>query len=119
MIQKSSVFSCCDKNGILLVNVFHLYRGYKKKYAFFASFIKVSVRTVLPVFLNLKKLKFRAFYNLSIFKQKKKDGSFLKFKLNNCVILKRRMTPLGKEILGPCNFNIFRKRFCNSFSRLI
>lgn len=119
MIQKGTNLLSCDKNGILSLNVFHLFKGFYKKNALYGSFLKVSVVSVNFLFLNLKKNKFRSFFILSKFNQKKKDDSILKFKLNNCVVLKRRMTPLGKEILGPCNFNVFRKRFCNSFAKLI
>ena len=45
----------------------------------------------------------------------KKDKSNVAFRYNSCVVLKRRLTPLGKEIYGPVNYNIFRKRFLFSF----
>jgi len=34
---------------------------------------------------------------------------------NNVVLLKKRMTPQGKEIFGPTLYNIKRKKFVSSF----
>lgn len=119
MIQKGSYLSCMDKNGILLVGVFHLYVGFYKKVSTYGNFIKVSVKKTTATFLVLKKAKFKAIFVLSKKSQTKNDGSFIKFKANACVILKRRLTPLGKEIGGPGNFNIFRRRFLFSFSTVI
>jgi ribosomal protein L14 len=31
----------------------------------------------------------------------KNDGSFIKFKCNNIILLKKRLTPRGKELFGP------------------
>lgn len=115
MIQKGSYLKVLDKNGIITVGVFHLYRGFYKKNALFGSFLKISVKQTLSSYLVLKKSKFKAILILTCFKQIKKDGTFLLFKVNSLVILKRRLTSLGKEISGPCNYNIFRKRFMFSF----
>lgn len=108
-----------DKNGILLVGVFHLYGGFYKKSAMFGDFVKISVKQTLSSFLVLKKSKFKSIIILTKSKQVKLDGSFLIFKINSSVILKRRLTPLGKEILGPVNYNIFRKRFMFSFASVL
>jgi large subunit ribosomal protein L14 len=119
MIQKGSYLLCSDKNGALLVGVFHLYRGFYKKYSVFGGFLKISIKKTTASFLVLKKSKFKAILILTRKNQKKNDGSFLKFKANSCVLLKRRLSPLGKEISGPANFNIFRRRFSFSFAVLI
>jgi ribosomal protein L14 len=119
MLHKGSFCSVIDKNGIQQVGIFHLYGGFFRKYSFFGSFLKVSVKKVSPSYLVLKKSKFKAISILTIFKQFKKDGSIIFFKTNSLVILKRRLTPLGREIVGPTNYNIFRKRFLFSFSIII
>jgi ribosomal protein L14 len=119
MVQKGSYLVSSDKNGILLLGVFHLYGGFYKKFSIFGSFLKVSVKQVSSFFLVLKKSKFKSLLILTKKFQYKNDNSFLKFKINSSVILKRRLTVLGRELLGPCNFNIFRKRFMFSFICII
>jgi ribosomal protein L14 len=49
----------------------------------------------------------------------KRDRSFIKFKTNNIVLLKKRLTPRGKELLGPVDANVRRKKFVSSFSGAI
>jgi ribosomal protein L14 len=47
------------------------------------------------------------------------DGSYVKFKYNNIVLLKKRLSAKGKEIIGPGLKNIKRKKFLMSFSNII
>jgi ribosomal protein L14 len=47
------------------------------------------------------------------------DGSYVKFKYNNSVLLKKRLTAKGKEIIGPGLKIIKRKKFLMSFSNVI
>jgi large subunit ribosomal protein L14 len=47
------------------------------------------------------------------------DGSYVKFKFNSVVLLKKRLTPKGKEIIGPTLTNIKRKKFLASFAGII
>lgn len=47
------------------------------------------------------------------------DGSFIVFKQNSCVLLKKRLSTKGKEILGPGLKKIKRKKFLISFSGII
>jgi ribosomal protein L14 len=56
------------------------------------------------VLVRLKKQSFRV------------DGSWVLFKKNNIVLLKKRLTPRGKELLGPVDSNVKRKKFVQSFS---
>jgi ribosomal protein L14 len=49
----------------------------------------------------------------------KRDGSYVLFKNNSIVLLKKRLTPKGKEIVGPTVSNIKRKRFLMSFAGAI
>jgi len=49
----------------------------------------------------------------------KLDGSLIKFKLNKCVLLKKRLTPKGRELVGSCPFQIKRKRFLSSFIKIV
>lgn len=119
MIIKGSNLIPTDKNGVWSVRTFHLYGGFFKKFAKFGSFIKISVRKTKLNSLVLKKAKLKSIIILTKKLQKKNDSSFFKFKINSCVLLKRRLTPVGKEVFGPAFSVINRKRFLYSFSGLL
>lgn len=119
MIQKSSILIPSDKNGVLTVNTFHLYKGFNRKFSYFGDFIKISVRKTKPESKLVKKLKRKAIIvrtkkNISI-----RDNTIIKFDYNSAVLLKKRLTPEGKEIYGPIIRNLKKKKFLSSFSGLI
>ena len=119
MIQKGSILVPADKCGVFTVNTFHLYRGFSRKFSIFSDFIKVSFRKTKPDNTLPKKTKRKAI----IIRTKKNifvnDGSFVKFDYNSVVILKKRLTPEGKEIFGPIISSFKKKKFLSSFSGLI
>jgi len=119
MIQKTSIVIPADKCGVLTVNTFHLYKGFSRKTAGFGNYIKVSVRKTKPENLLSKKSKRKAI----VIRTKKflsiSDGTFVRFDYNSVVLLKKRLTPEGKEIFGPIVRNFKKKKFLSSFSGLI
>ena len=119
MIQKSTILIPADKCGVFTVNTFHLYKGFSRKFSGFGDYIKVSVRKTKPENQLNKKSKRKAL----IIRTKKNiilgDGSFVRFDYNSVVLLKKRLTPEGKEIFGPIVRNFKKKKFLSSFSGLI
>lgn len=119
MIQKTSILVPADKCGVLTVNTFHLYKGFRRKYSGFGDFIKISIRKTKPENTLTKKTKRKAIIvrlkkGLSIV-----DGSFIRFDYNSAVILKKRLTPEGKELFGPIVRCFKKKKFLSSFPGLI
>lgn len=119
MIIKGSTLIPTDKNGVWLVKAFHLYGGFFKKFSIVGNFIKISVRNIKLNALVLKKSKLKSIIILTKKNQKKNDNTQIKFKINSCILLKRRLTPIGKEIFGPIYSIIKRKRFLYSFSGIL
>lgn len=119
MVQKSSIVVPSDKNGVFTANVFHLYGGFSRKFSVFGNYIKVSIRKTKPENVLTKKSKKKAI----IVRTKKNvnivDGSYVRFDYNSVVILKKRLTPEGKEIFGPIIRNFKKKKFISSFPGLI
>lgn len=115
MIQKETNLKPMDKCGVWLVRVFHLYGGFNKKSSTISNFIKISVKRTQANNSVLKKTKLKAIITTVRKEINKIDGSFIKFKSNNVVLLKKRLTPKGKILIGPASINIKRKRFLNSF----
>ena len=119
MVQKNSILIPSDKCGVLTVNTFHLYNGFKKKFSRFSEYVKVSIRKTKPDNVLVKKSKRKAI----IIRLKKElfivDGSYVRFDYNSIILLKKRLTPEGKEIFGPIVRNFKKKKFLSSFSGLI
>lgn len=115
MIQKYTKLNPIDKCGVWVVNTFHLYKGSNRKKSFYGDFVKVSVRKTKPNNWITNGSKLKAILNLTKKEIKKNDGCYFKVKFNSCILLKKRLTPKGKELFGPSTFLIKRKKFINSF----
>ena len=119
MIQKTSILVPTDKCGVLNINVFHLYKGFNRRFSYFGDYIKVSVKKTKPETTLIKKSKRKALLvrtkkNINI-----NDGGYIRFDYNSAVILKKRLTPEGKELFGPILRNFKKKKFLSSFSGVI
>jgi len=119
MIQKGSQIGTIDKCNVWIINTFHIYRGFRHKVAKFGSFLRVSIRKTRPKAWIKKGKKSKAIFLRSCFKKIKKDGSYIKFKTNNAVLLKKRLTPRGRELEGPIFYGLKRKKFNSSFASII
>jgi large subunit ribosomal protein L14 len=118
LIQKTSQIKPVDNSGVLKANVFHVYK-HMNKVALVGNFLKISVRELRPESLIKKKSKHISILIKTIFKNSKLDGSFVKFKRNGLVLLKKRLTPKGGNLKGPVSRNVRRKKFVLSFSKNI
>ena len=119
MIQKGSILIPADKCGVWTVNTFHLYRGFSRKFSFFGDFVKISVRKTKPENWLTKKTKRKSIVIRTVKNTAVCDGTNVRFNYNSAVILKKRLTPEGKEIFGPILRNLKIKKFISSFSGLI
>ena len=108
-----------DRCGVWWVKVFHLYNGWFRKVAFTGNFVKVSVRQTRLRRKLRKKARVVGIIIRVVKETYKNDSSFIKLKKNNLVLLKKRMTPRGKELVGPISWRIRRKKFISSFAGII
>lgn len=119
MIQKNTIIKPADNCGVIKSKVFHVYKGSKGKLAYVGDFLKTSCKLVKPENPIKKKTKIKAILLRTIFKIYRKDGSFIFFKKNSIVLLKKRLTPKGKAIRGPVVRVVKRKKFISSFKKSI
>lgn len=119
MVQKESILTPIDKSGALAINVFHIYGGGKKRIARVGDFLKVSIRQLSTNAKVKKKNKFISIFIRSKFRYKKLDGSVVYSDSNYSVLLKKRLTPVGKELYGPIYKCVNRKKFLTSFPGII
>jgi large subunit ribosomal protein L14 len=124
MIYKQTWLSVADNTNVCWVQVFHLYKGFYRKVTKVGYFIKGSARVVEPPRIEYKGFKFkynkkgdicrglivRTRYNIN-----KNDGSSIRFKANNTILLKKKQDLKSKYLYGPVAFNIRRKRFLSVY----
>ena len=119
MIQKGSILIPGDNSGVLKTRVFHIYRGAKSRIGYIGDFFRVSAREVLPENPIIKKSKHKSILVRTVYRNFRKDGSFVYFDENNSILLKRRLTPKSTLLKGPISQNIRRKKFLSSFTKII
>jgi large subunit ribosomal protein L14 len=108
-----------DRCGVWWVRTFHLYWGFRHKISYIRQFIKISVRKTKPNNWLKKKSKIRAIIVRTKYGYSRCDSTKIKFWINSCVLLKKRMTPRGKTLFGPIIYNMKRKKFIFSFPAII
>ena len=78
--------------------------------------------TVEKTYKNAKKTRGKksyAFFLRSKFKNNNHCLSFFNYKKNECIFLKKRMTPRGKVVKGSISFLIKKKKFISPFHVII
>lgn len=118
MVQKATSLIPADRCGVFWVKVFHVYGG-EKKIGHIGDFVKSSIKELKTKKKQRKKMKV---VSILIRLQKlfnKRSGFNLFFKTNCTILLKKRMTPRGKEVSGPILWNIRRRKFRVSFPSIL
>lgn len=119
MIQKESFLKPIDKSGVLLVKTFHLYKGFHRNHSYVGNFIKISVKSAKPDSNLKKKSKSIAMIVKAKYKSYKLDGSLFFFYENSCILFKRKLNLRSKEINGPGDFNIKRRKLFYKFPGIL
>lgn len=119
MLQKSSYAQVSDRCGVWEVKLFHLYRGSKHRSGGAGTFAKVSIRRTRPNNWLKTGKKSKSIIIRTCYKSSKADGSYIKFAENAVVLLKKRMTPRGKELAGPVTYGLRRRKFVASFGGVV
>lgn len=119
MIQKGTYLIPADRCGVWWVKTFHLYYGWNRKIAYTGNFIKTSVRVVRANARVKAKTKIVGVIVRTRKELLKKDRSWVCFLQNNVCLLKKRMSAKGKELFGPVNRKIKRKKFTAAFPAII
>lgn len=96
--------------------MFHLYRGFNRKSSRVGDFIKCSVQKTIPNNWIKKKTKLKGLIIRSKFIIINRDGTSFNFKENNVILLKKRLSTKGKEVVGPAVRIIKRKKFVSAFA---
>jgi len=111
MIQEETQLIVADNTGAKRVNCFRLLRGSKKKYASLGDIIVVSIRTATPT-SKVKKGSVSKAVVVRVAKEvRRKDGSYIRFDENACVLLDDKQEMIGNRIFGPVARELREKRY--------
>lgn len=124
MIFKETWITAADNTNVRWLQVFHLYKGFKRKSSSMGFFVKGAAKIVEPPRIEYKGFKFkfnkkgdicRGLVIRNKYKILRTDGTSIFFKGNNVVLLKKKQEPKSKYLHGPVSIFLKRKKFLSLF----
>ena len=101
MVQQETRLKVADNSGARELLVIRVLGGSKVKTANIGDIVVGTVKKATPNG-NIKKGKVvKAVIVRSVQGVRRKDGSYIKFDDNACIIIKEDKTPVGTRVLGP------------------
>ena len=111
MIQQESLLNVADNTGAKKVLVIRVLGGTKRRYGHVGDIIVGSVKAAIPN-ANVKKGDVvKAVVVRTKQRYRRKDGSYIAFDDNACVILDTKLEPRGTRIFGPVARELREKNF--------
>lgn len=101
MIQLRSRLKVADNTGAKIAECIKVLGSTGRRYAYLGDVIVVSIKEALPRGIVKKKSVQRAVIVRQVKAIKRKDGSYLRFDENACVIIGGDLMPKGTRIFGP------------------
>ena len=111
MVMQESRLKVADNSGAREVLVIRCLGGSRRKTANIGDIVVCTVKKAIPN-SNIKKGKVvKAVIVRSVEGVRRKDGSYIKFDDNACVLIKEDKTPVGSRVLGPVARELREKEF--------
>ncbi len=101
MVQQQSVLKVADNSGARELMVIRVLGGSKRRTGNIGDIVVGTVKKATPNGTVGKSKVVKAVIVRSKFGLRRKDGSYIKFDDNACVIIKDDMTPVGTRVFGP------------------
>ena len=112
MIYLKTRLKVADNTGAKIVQCFHIYGGSKRKFGQLGDIINTVVKEAEPRRMVKKHEVVRALIIRQKQPYKRKDGSYVRFDDNACIILEGKTKDLkGGRVLGPMAKEIKEKGF--------
>jgi large subunit ribosomal protein L14 len=111
MIQEETQLIVADNTGAKRVKCFRILGGTNRHYASLGDVIVVSVRSSTPT-AKIKKGSVSKAVIVRVSKEiRRKDGSYIRFDENACVLLDDKLEMIGNRIFGPVARELREKRY--------
>lgn len=101
MVQQESRIKVADNSGAREILVIRVLGGSKVKYGNIGDVVVGTVKKALPNSGVPEGKVVKAVIVRSVEGIRRKDGSYIKFDDNACVIIKEDKSPVGTRVLGP------------------
>ncbi|WP_110482996.1 50S ribosomal protein L14 [Candidatus Karelsulcia muelleri] len=111
MLQQESRIRVADNSGAKKVLLIRVLGGTKKKYAYIGDTIIVSIKEAITGSSVKKGQVYKAVIIRTKKNIKRKDGSYIKFDDNACVLLTNTGELKGTRILGPVPRELKEKNY--------
>ena len=111
MIQPESRLKVADNSGARELLVIRVLGGSKVKSGNIGDVVVATVKKAIPNSNTPKGKVVKAVIVRSVQGVKRKDGSYIKFDDNACVIIKDDKSPVGTRVLGPVARELREKEF--------
>lgn len=111
MVQQQTVLKVADNSGARELMVIRVLGGSKVKTGNIGDIVVGTVKKATPNGTVGKSKVVKAVIVRSKFGLRRKDGSYIKFDDNACVIIKDDMTPVGTRVFGPVARELRDKNF--------
>lgn len=112
MIQVETRLKVADNSGAKTVQCIRVLGGYKKRYTRIGEIFTAAVKEATPHTAIKKGDVVRAVLVRSKKEIRRKDGTYLRFNENACVIIdKEKKEPKGTRVFGPIAREVRRKGF--------
>ena len=116
MIMQESRLKVADNSGAREVLVIRVMGGSKVKYGNIGDIVTVTVKKAIPNGTVAAGKVCKAVIVRSVQGVRRKDGSYIKFDDNACVLIKDDKSPIGTRVLGPVARELRDKDFTKIIS---
>ncbi len=111
MIQEETRLIVADNTGAKRVKCFRILGGTGRRYASLGDIVVVSVRSATPT-SRIKKGTVSKAVIVRVKKEvRRKDGSYIRFDENACVLLDENLEMIGNRIFGPVARELREKKY--------
>lgn len=111
MIQMQTILKVADNSGARKVRCIKVLGGSKRKYATIGDIIVVSVQSASPTSKIKKGTVERAVIVRTHKEIRRKDGSYIRFQDNACVMIDEKLEPKATRVFGPVARELREKHF--------
>lgn len=111
MIQEYSKLKIADNSGVKRVKCIKVLGGTRRKYAYLGDIIVASVIDTIPKCEIKKGTVIKAVIVRTKKEQRRKDGTYIRFDDNACVVVDAAKEPKGTRIFGPVARELREKKF--------
>ena len=111
MIQQESMVKVADHSGAKTAQVIRVLGGTRRRYAGLGDTVIVAVKNALPNGTVKKAEVARAVVVRTAKETRRKDGSYIRFDENACVLITDTNEPRATRIFGPVARELREKRF--------